>query len=185
MKKLLWTGLTLAILAGAGGCSTAPDDEGTAAAPPPAAAATPASNQTASAGDAVFGKYIQQIGRELIMRRDSAMKALIEMDEGESERFWAVKAEYEAELGRYYDDRLTLIAEFSEVHDKLTRELATDLAGRALDFERRRTDLHEKYFNRMADEISPVVAVQWLQLETQFESMADVKIAEGVPLAIR
>ena len=54
-----------------------------------------------------------------------------------------------------------------------------------LDLERKRTDLHEEYFNRMADEVSTVVAVQWLQLEGQFESMADVKIAEGVPLAIR
>jgi hypothetical protein len=129
--------------------------------------------------------HFREIAKNLIARRDSAMSTLLQMSEEESAVFWPLKQEYDADMRGVYGDRLALIEEFSEVHDKLTGEVAGQLAGRYMALERRRIDLHEKYFSRMADEVSPVIAVQWLQLQGQFESMADVKISEGVPLAIR
>jgi hypothetical protein len=141
----------------------------------------PVAAQTAPTAEDNF----RDIARSLSARRDSAMNTLIEMSETQKKMFQEVKGEYDTKLRAIYDDRLALIREFSEVHDKLNTDVAKKMISRALELDRARTDLHEEYFGKMATEVSPVIAVLWIQLQTQFEGMADVKLGEGVPLAIR
>jgi len=46
-----------------------------------------------------------------------------------------------------------------------------------------RAALHKKYFDLMVERVNPVVAAQFLQLQRQFETMGDLKLATYVPLA--
>ena len=77
----------------------------------------------------------------------------------------------------------SLIREFMGSHDSLSDKQATDLATRALDIFDLRTGLRRKYFKLMSDEVSPVIAVQFLQLQSQFETMGDLEMSGAVPLA--
>ena len=43
--------------------------------------------------------------------------------------------------------------------------------------------LHRAYFRQISEEISPVVAVQFIQIQNRFETMADVKAATYTPIA--
>ena len=60
-----------------------------------------------------------------------------------------------------------------------------ELAGRTFDIGAKRSALHRKYYDRISSEISPVIAIQYLQLQAQFETMFDMKLATNVPLAMR
>jgi len=144
-----------------------------------------AAGQPAEANKQVLEQYFTAIGADLAAKRDSALSTLIELTPDEAERFWPMKQAYDAELSKLFDARFELLGEFDAVHDKLTAEKASELAERALKLDEARTDLHRRYFKKMSEEISPVVAVQYLQLQSQFETMADIKIATHVPLAMR
>jgi hypothetical protein len=144
-----------------------------------------AAEQPAEANKKVLEQYFATIGSDLAAKRDSAMSTLIELTPEESKLFWPMKKAYDAELKKLFDARFDLLGEFDAIHDKLTTEKANELAERALALDEQRTDLHRRYFKKMASEISAVVAVQYLQLQSQFETMADMKIASHVPLAMR
>jgi hypothetical protein len=142
----------------------------------------------ARAGDAAaeaLAEYVKMIGGDLAARRDSAVKTLLQLSEGESKKFWAIKKEYDKEFRALIDQRMALLKEYSKVHDKLTTEKANELAGRSFDISAQRNELHRKYYERISTEISPVIAIQYLQLQGQFETMFDMKLATNVPLAIR
>jgi hypothetical protein len=139
----------------------------------------------APAKEEVLEKYLSAVGEDLGARRDSALLALLELDEEEKKVFLPLLKAYDEELSALFDARFEVLQEFSAIHDKLNAEKANELAERALDLSDKRTVLHRKYFRLMAEKVSPVVAVQFLQLQGQFETMADLKLATNVPLAVR
>jgi hypothetical protein len=139
----------------------------------------------APAKEEYLEKFFEAAGQDLGARRDSALRTLLEISEEEKEVFLPLLKSYDEELSAIFDARFALLREFSGVHDKLTDEKAAELAGRALDLDEKRSALHRKYFRLMSEQVSPVVAVQFLQLQSQFETMADLKLATNVPLAVR
>jgi len=130
-------------------------------------------------------EYVQMIGGDLAAKRDSALSALITLSADEAKVFWPIKKEYDAEFKKLIDERLAVLTEFDSVHDRLTPTLARELADRALATGEKRSKLHRTYFDRISKEVSPIVAVQFLQLQGQFETMFDMKLATTVPLAMR
>lgn len=141
--------------------------------------------QSAEANREVLGKYFEAIGSDLSARRDSAMSTLIEMNEQEKKAFWPLKKNYDQELKAIFNARFELISDFDKIHDKLNAENAARIAERAFEIDAQRSALHRKYFEQMSKQISPVIAVQFLQLQGQFETMADMKLASQVPLAVK
>ena len=139
----------------------------------------------APAQEDVLEKYLNAVGQDLGARRDSALLALLELSEEEKKVFLPILRDYDKELDALFDARLKVLREFSAIHDKLTDEKATELAEQALDLGEARSALHRKYFRLISEKVSPIVAVQFLQLQSQFETMADLKIATNVPLAVR
>jgi hypothetical protein len=144
-----------------------------------------AAQMDAPAKEEVLEKYLDAVGQDLGARRDSALLALLELDEEEKKVFLPLLKAYDKELDALFDARLEVLREFSAIHDKLTDEKATELAERALDIGDERTALQRKYFRLISEKVSPIVAVQFLQLQGQFETMADLKLATNVPLAVR
>jgi hypothetical protein len=144
-----------------------------------------AAQMDAPAKEEVLEKYLSAVGEDLGARRDSALLALLELGEEEKKVFLPLLRAYDQEFSANLNTRLELLREFSAVHDKLTAEKATALAERALDLDDQRSALHRKYFRLISEKVSPIVAVQFLQLQSQFETMADLKIATNVPLAVR
>jgi hypothetical protein len=175
--------LAMVCLIGLAACAPTPtEDEGEVTTSAGMAADTPA--PASAVDEASVDKHFEEVTRDMILRRDSAMRALIELTEAESEAFWSIKGEYDSRLRELFDEEMVLIAEFAESSENLTREIAADMGRRALDLDRRRVDLHEEYFLRMKSEFSPTVAVQWFQLQTYFEYRAHVRLAQGTPLAM-
>jgi len=120
---------------------------------------------------------------DIMARRDAAMQAIIQLDAQQAKPFAALKAEYDGELKQLAEARKALLQEYLEAHKALTPEKATDFATRSLTLDDQRNALRRKYFERMSKELSPLIAGQFLQLERQFETMADLKVATVMPVA--
>jgi hypothetical protein len=130
-------------------------------------------------------EYFEVLRGDLTLRRDSALRALIQLGEGEAEPFWALQKAYDAELAQIGEKRLAVAQKYMKHHADLTAEQATGLAQKFLALDDERNALRRKYFEKIAADVSPIVAVQFLQLQRQFETMADLKVATNAPLAVR
>jgi Spy/CpxP family protein refolding chaperone len=145
---------------------------------------TVASAQSASEMQ-VLEQYIQMVKGDLTAKRDSAMSTLLELDKEESAKFWPLLKQYDKESKALRKKRRAMLEEFLGVYDKLTPAKAEELANVAFELDNERNALRKKYFKKISGEISAVVAVQFLQLQSQFETMGDMKLAAAMPLAVR
>ena len=59
---------------------------------------------------------------------------------------------------------------------------ARELGEKVLSLEEQRTALKRKYFARIADAMSPVVAARFLQAENQINMVLDLQLASQIPL---
>lgn len=128
-------------------------------------------------------EYLQVARGDIIERRESAMKTLIRLDEAQAKAFWPLKSQYDAELKALGETRGALLREYAKVSKTATAEQAKDIAARSFKLDDDRNALRRKYFDLIAEKVSPLAAAQWLQLERQFETMMDLKIQAVVPLA--
>jgi len=140
----------------------------------------------APAGQAQSLEELFKVTRgELKARRDSALSTLVQLEGEESKKFRPLVQEYDAEMAKLGEARLALMTEFGKASDKLTPDQARSFADRFFKLEDERSAVRRKYYDRIAQEISPVVAVQFMQLQRQFETMGDLKLASVAPLALR
>jgi hypothetical protein len=122
---------------------------------------------------------------DLRKRRDSAVNTLVTLEGDQAKRFRPLQRAYDEELRAILDERLEIAKEFVEIHNKLTPETARPIAERFFKAEEARLALHRKYFQKMSDEVSVVAAIQFLQLQSQFETMYDMQVASAAPLATK
>ena len=141
--------------------------------------------QEATSQAEMLDQYLDTVRGDLIARRDASLRAILQLSDEEAKTFWPLQKTYDKERKKLGDDRRALLQEWGKVHANLTDEKARELADRVFALDTKRTALRKKYFELMADAVSTVVAVQFLQLQSQFETMGDLKLATYVPLAVR
>jgi len=130
-------------------------------------------------------QYAKTLRGDLTARRDAALKGILQLSEAEAKSFWPLQQSYDKERMKIGEARGELLREWGKVYQGLTAEKAKDLASRLFAVETSRQELRKSYFDKMSAAVSPVVAAQFLQIQSQFEAMADVQLATYVPLAVR
>ncbi|MFZ2170525.1 MAG: hypothetical protein WAW61_12920 [Methylococcaceae bacterium] len=98
--------------------------------------------------------------------------------------FWHEYYPYEAELKKINDERLQLVRDYQFNYDKMDNNIANDLAEHALAIHKKKLDLLKKYYEKIKQATSPIIAVRFLQVEHQIGLILDVEIASQLPLLI-
>jgi hypothetical protein len=144
--------------------------------------------QAAAATDATAAKdlnlraYVELLRSDLRGQKVAIITELLEFTEAEDAAFWPVFREYELELAKINDDRMSLIEEYARNYSKMTEPLADRLVMTALDLESRRTALKSKYYSRLKTTLSPKVAARVIQIEHQILLLIDLQIAASLPV---
>ena len=97
--------------------------------------------------------------------------------------FWPLQKSYDADLGKLSKAEQNLSREFRQSFGKLTAETASVIAERFFNLERERLSLQQSYFQRISESVSPVIAVQFIQLQRQFETELRMEQLKAAPLA--
>jgi hypothetical protein len=152
------------------------------------------------AGAAVHAQSAQQLGAKdtetlnlsayaELLRSDvraskvAILTEMMELAESEDKVFWPLYREYDTELAKLGDERVALIAEYSNNFTTLTDAVADRLALKALDLEARRQAVKAKYFERIKKALSPRTALRFLQVEHQLNLIIDLQISALLPIA--
>jgi hypothetical protein len=96
--------------------------------------------------------------------------------------FWHEYYPYEAELKKINDERIQLIRDYKFNYDKMDDNIANNLAERALTLHKKRLELLKKYYEKIKQATSPLIAARFLQVEYQISLLLDVEIASKMPM---
>jgi hypothetical protein len=153
----------------------------------PGAHSAAAQSAKAPAADATrevnMRAYVELLRSDLRTQKVAIITEVMQFTEAEDAKFWPVYRDYESELAKINDDRISLVKEYAGTYATLTDATADKLARRALDLEARRHALKATYYDRVKTALSPKTAARFIQVENQILLLLDLQIAASLPLA--
>ena len=139
--------------------------------------------QASSRKDPVHA-YIDSVRIELAQGNVRLINETIGLSDEEAKVFWPLYQEYETELFELGDRRLDLMDRFiaSDEAKELDDSDAQKIAAEWFDLEAARFALWKKYHKLIADRLSPLRAIQFVQTEHRISTVVDIMIASELPL---
>jgi hypothetical protein len=131
--------------------------------------------------------YFEVLRSDFHAGKVRALNDVMKLQVAEADKFWPIFRSYENELAPVSDRKLALIREFltSRKAGTLTEDKAKELAIQWLQNAQDRLDLWKKYNQEISDNVSPIRAAQFLQVENQMGLFIDISIASEMPIAGR
>jgi hypothetical protein len=126
--------------------------------------------------------YVELLRSDVRGQKVAIITDVMNFTEAEDAAFWPIYREYELELTRLNDERVTIIQEYADSYEHVTDAIADRLILKALDLEARRTALKGKYYDRMKSALSAKTAARFLQVEHQLLTIIDLQIASSLPV---
>ncbi len=128
--------------------------------------------------------YIDAVRIKLIDGKVGLISGVMKLSDEEAEVFWPLYYEYEIELFDIGDRRVELIESFIAAHQaKALNDLeAREMAAEWFKQETDRLGLLKKYHELIANELSMLHAIQFLQIEHRVNTVIDLMIASELPL---
>jgi hypothetical protein len=158
------------------------------AADPPAAATAAPPQQPQAQRDKTpsdrLREYVASLRSELSDGKAHTINQVMDLSVDEAKTFWPIYHDYEEELFANGDKRLDLIKQYVKLHSTkaLTNDKARELSAAWFDFQQQQLDLLKKYHAQIQQEVSPIRAAQFVQIEHRFGLVVDLMIASELPL---
>jgi hypothetical protein len=127
--------------------------------------------------------YAELLRSDVRTQKVAIITEMMDFTEKEDAAFWPIYREYDAEMAKLGDERVSLIEEYANNFDKMNDAIADKLATRALDLESRRRAVLAKCYERVKQALSPQTALRFLQVEHQLQMLIDLQISASLPIA--
>jgi hypothetical protein len=128
--------------------------------------------------------YIEQLRADLRSGKAGIYNEVMHLNEKESDLFWPIYQKYEDELFAWGDRRVEVIRQFAKAQrsGKMDDKEAKDIANKWFKLQQDRLDLWNKYYKRIANELSATRGAQFVQVEHQVSLVIDMDLASQSPL---
>jgi hypothetical protein len=146
------------------------------------AASPPAQSTAAETKDQNLRAYVELLRSDVRGQKVAIITQMMGFSEAEDKAFWPIYREYDLELSKLNDERVTLIQEYADNYTKVTDAVADKLATKVLELESRRNALKSKYYERVKSALSATTAARFLQVENQLLMIIDLQIASVLPI---
>lgn len=131
---------------------------------------------------AQMNDIIEVLRSDVQTQKKAIMTHAMAMTDAESTIFWPIYNDYQNELRKIGDERVSIIKEYAANFNTMSDEMATSLVKRSLKTQQDRLNLYKKYNAKLAKALSPKLAARWLQTEHAINTMIDLQIASELPL---
>lgn len=116
------------------------------------------------------------------MEKREMLKDALALNPKQSDRFWPLYYEYQAQLIPIYDRKFALIEQYADEYPNLTEAQADHLVRASLAAKKAQIELLEKYYARVSRALSKNIAARFVQLESAWNGAFDVKLQSKLPL---
>jgi hypothetical protein len=150
---------------------------------PPHKASGKAAAAQAAPNNQNIDAYIKLLRKDVRSQKSAVMSEVMQLDPDEAAKFWPIYREYDAELAKVNDLRIANIKEYADSYNQLTDAKADELIHNAMAYQKQRSELLAKYYERIKQELNAVTAARFAQVEYQLLLIIDLQIASALPLA--
>ncbi len=126
--------------------------------------------------------WLEMMRSDVRTDKTIAMGVALTLTAEEGEKFWPIYRAYTQNLSLIGDRRVALVKKFGEEYGSVTAESATTMASDWFAMESDYTKLLKKTHAKVAKEISPIVAVQFVQVENALNMLLRLQMAAELPL---
>ncbi|QNI33178.1 hypothetical protein H7849_04195 [Alloacidobacterium dinghuense] len=147
-------------------------------APAPAAPGKPGATEEQN-----LNEYITLLRKDVRSQKSAVMSAVMQLDPDQAAKFWPIYRDYDAELSKVNNLRVSNIKEYSQTYDHLTDAKADELIQNAFLYQKQRMDLLNKYYDVMKQSLGATTAARFVQAEYQLLLIIDLQIDSSLPLA--
>lgn len=127
-------------------------------------------------------EYIELLRRDVRQQKDEIMGAVMALNVDQAAKFWPIYNQYDAELTKLNNLRVANVQEYARNYDHMTDAQADELARKALEYRRQRSELLAKYYGRVKESLGSIEAARFLQVESQLLSIIDLRIEALLPI---
>jgi hypothetical protein len=126
--------------------------------------------------------YIALLRSDVRQQKAEMMGTVMQLSAEDAAKFWPIYSEYDAELSKLNDLRVANIEEYSRTYSQMTDDKADELIQNAMAYEKRRSELLAKYYDRVKQSLGAVTAARFVQVEHQLLLIIDLQIASSLPI---
>lgn len=127
-------------------------------------------------------EYIDLLRSDVRQQKTEIMGSVMELSASDAAKFWPIYSEYDAELTKLNDLRAANIQEYANSYTQLTDEKADELIQKSLSYEKQRSELLSKYYDRVKQQLGAIAAARFIQVEHQLLLIIDLRIASELPI---
>jgi hypothetical protein len=127
-------------------------------------------------------EYIELLRSDVRQQKAEMMGAVLQLSAADAAKFWPIYGEYDAELTKVNDLRVANIQEYARTYSALTDEKADELIQNAMAYEKQRSELLAKYYDRVKQALGAVTAARFVQVEHQLLLIIDLQVASSLPI---
>ncbi len=125
---------------------------------------------------------VELLRADLRANKTALVTEAMGLDSAQSDLFWPIYREYEAELTKINDNVLSMVKDYAANYDGMTDVMAKDLMKRSFKVREDRMKLLKKYVGKAEKSLNPRVAARWAQVEYAMQSAIDLQMASELPL---
>jgi len=125
--------------------------------------------------------YEKLLRADVDAKRDTLVKAIMRLDDSDSQTFWPIYKEYEAERAKLDDAEAQLTTEYAKEYQEISDDQADQVMSKSLDLETQRAELKKKYYDTMKKALSPTIATKFFAVDSQMQHIHDLQVSSNLP----
>jgi len=140
--------------------------------------ATPAANEQGKNLQA----YVDLLRSDVRQQKAEIMGAVMLLSAEDATKFWPIYTEYDAELTKLNNQRVENIKEYARNYAQMTDQKADELIQRSLAYQKQRSELFAKTYERVKQSLGAITAARFAQVENQLLMIIDLQISSSLPV---
>jgi len=141
-----------------------------------------AASPNANAQEKNIQEYIDLMRADVRQQKAEMMGAVMLLSAEDATKFWPIYSEYDAALAKLNDQRVENIKEYARTYNQMTDAKADELIQNALTYQKQRSELLAKTYERVKQALGAITAARFVQVEYQLLSIIDLQIASQLPV---
>ena len=128
---------------------------------------------------------IEMVRSMVRMERKTAVEQAMQLTPVESQAFWSVYNDYEAERTKVNDRAVKVITDYAAAYPEVGDARANALLAESFDAESDLVALKKRYAKRFAKVLSPARVARFFQIERKLDAVQDLRVVAQIPLIDR
>ena len=127
---------------------------------------------------------VELLRADIRLKRRAILTQNLKFTAKQSEKFWPLYRDYESRRAEIEDQILSQVKKFAENYESMNEKTASELIKSHFELSQKREAAKEDFVDEVSDEISPLTAARFLQIENQLDRVVQIQAASKLPLVV-